>query len=146
MGRVTTTRDDPSDKLCVRCQAPISIGRVRRRAKFCTNDCSSANTRELFAVNNPRIPVPTGTVGAISEMRVAVDLFTRGFSVFRALSPACGCDLIAMRGDAVFRVEVKTAYIGLRGVRCAPKARNDCFDIMAYAYKSGLVEYDPPLK
>lgn len=37
-----------------------------------------------------------------------------GYHVFRALAPACPCDLIAMRGDDLFRIEVKTA--------CFPRA------------------------
>jgi hypothetical protein len=53
--------------------------------------------------------VSTGTAGAISELRVACDLMARGYPVFRALSPACLCDLIVWTVAGAVRVEVRTA-------------------------------------
>lgn len=54
--------------------------------------------------------LPTGTVGAINELRVSVDLMARGYAVFRALSPSCPCDLAILKDDNLIRVEVKTGY------------------------------------
>lgn len=44
-------------------------------------------------------------------MRVAADLMKQGYSVFRALSPACFCDLIAVKRDKVMQIEVRTGYL-----------------------------------
>jgi hypothetical protein len=51
----------------------------------------------------------TGTAGAIGELRVSVDLMSRGFNVFRALSPNAPCDLLASKGSKQFDIEVRTA-------------------------------------
>lgn len=59
--------------------------------------------------------ISSGTAGAITEMLIASDLMKNEFSVFRALSPACFCDLIAVKNGKIFRVEVKTAYRSKNG-------------------------------
>jgi hypothetical protein len=57
----------------------------------------------------PRLNLPAGTVGAISEILAAADLMKRGYDVFRALSPSCSCDLIAIAaGQPPLRIEVRT--------------------------------------
>lgn len=57
----------------------------------------------------PLIYFATRDGAAVSELVAAVDLTRQGFSVFRAISPACSCDLIAMLGSRILRVEVRTA-------------------------------------
>lgn len=78
--------------------------------------------------------ISSGTVGAISEMAVAIFLMSRGYSVFRALSPACLCDLIAIKEDKITRVEVRTGYEDEKGKITYPsgtkdKGRQDFFAI-----------------
>ena len=48
------------------------------------------------------------TTGAISELKVAVDLLSIGYHIFRAESPSCPCDLIALKNGKIFAVEVRT--------------------------------------
>jgi len=48
------------------------------------------------------------TVGAISELKVAVDLLSIGYHVFRAESSGCPCDLIALKNGKLFTIEVRT--------------------------------------
>ena len=53
--------------------------------------------------------LPSGTVGAMSELVASVDLLSRGYEVFRAVSSACSCDLIALGDDRKpLRIEVRT--------------------------------------
>ena len=53
--------------------------------------------------------LPPPTLGALSELQVAVDLMAKGYHVFRALSPDCPCDLVAFRpGEPPVRIEVMT--------------------------------------
>jgi hypothetical protein len=84
----------------------------------------------------------SGTTGAIGELKVSVDLMERGFELFRALSPASSCDLIASRGERFFRVEVRTGIEGTEGrVLCQRKGR---YDILAVVLPDRL-HYEPAL-
>ena len=54
--------------------------------------------------------IPTGTVGAMAELIVSIDLMKKGFSVFRAMSPACNFDLVALKDEILYSFEVRTGY------------------------------------
>lgn len=66
-------------------------------ALTCSRECRAKRRAQLTGRISFLNGVPKGTVGAISEMMVASDLMGKGFSVFRALSPSCFCDLIAVK-------------------------------------------------
>jgi hypothetical protein len=72
------------------------------------------------------------TVGAISELAVCADLLSKGYDVFRSVSPAAPCDLIAQKEGKLIRVEVKTNA-------SKPDAYNVC-DIVA-SYRGGNIKY-----
>lgn len=96
--------------------------------------------------------LPSGTVGAISEMVVAVDLMEKGYSVFRALSPACKSDLVAKKNDTVITVEVRTGYSSAKGGCYFPRRRDDEADVygiyipakkeISYFNKDGKTVYE----
>lgn len=90
----------------------------------------------------------TGTVGALSELRVAIDLMKRGFHVFRALSPACPADLVIYsNGAAPQTVQVRTGYgrsTGDGAVRIYA-SREGTHDIMALALTDRIVYEPEPL-
>lgn len=48
--------------------------------------------------------------GIISELLVAMDLTRKGFEVFRHVSDLAPCDMVALKNDLIWRVEVK--YVG----------------------------------
>ncbi len=79
--------------------------------------------------------VPAGTVGAVTEMAVAIDLMRGGWAVFRALSPSCHCDLIASKRGELVKVEVRTGYCSVSGNLTYPfsskKDVKDRYDVMA---------------
>jgi PD-(D/E)XK endonuclease len=54
------------------------------------------------------IKLSPSTKGAVTELTVACDLLSRGWSVFRSLSPASPHDLVATRESEVYRIEVKS--------------------------------------
>jgi len=87
--------------------------------------------------------IPTGTVGAIGEMVVAVDLMKKGYSVFRALSPHCFCDLVAYRGNDSYKIECRTGYRNIRTDSISfPKTIRDGVDIFAvYVMSDDKVYY-----
>ena len=49
-----------------------------------------------------------GTTGAISELKVCVDLMAKGYHIFRSESPCCPCDLVALKNGITLTVEVRT--------------------------------------
>lgn len=78
--------------------------------------------------------VSTGTTGAISELLAAAALMAEGFQVFRALSPACSCDLVVLVNGRLCRVEVRTGkHLADGRVTCGFNSLNDAarFDVLA---------------
>ena len=95
--------------------------------------------------NPPASKLPAGTVGAIAELRVSVDLLSKGYEVFRALNPSCPCDLAILCDNRLFRVEVRTAHrSGYTGkVYCDP-SKKEYYDILAQVLPEQIV-YIPEL-
>lgn len=87
--------------------------------------------------------VSTGTVEAISELRVSVDLLAKGYEVFRALSPSCSCDLTVMKNGELLRIEVRTAYRGKSNNIITSRSRFKA-DHFALVLPSEIV-YEPEL-
>ena len=61
-----------------------------------------------------------GQIGALGELAVCADLLSRGYEVFRAVSPSCSVDVIAQKNGKISRVEVKTGYINKNTDRIYP--------------------------
>jgi hypothetical protein len=93
--------------------------------------------------------LPTGTVGAIAELAVAVDLMDRGYEVFRALSPSCSCDLAVLMNGTLIRIEVRSGYLRNASTKLlfSKPARDDGrFDIYAVVLHSdprNIIYLDP---
>ena len=97
-----------------------------------TKTCSAVCRNERAAKMNGRYTdksISGGTVGAISEMMVGADLMKKGYVVFRALSPACFCDVIAIKGKNTLRVEVRTGYKSKTGKVSFPTNAHGDIDI-----------------
>ena len=58
----------------------------------------------------PVYNLPSGVVGASSELRAASDLILRGYEVFRSVSPACSCDLVILKNGLLQRIEVRSGW------------------------------------
>lgn len=109
--------------LCKWCKTPISTTDIRRKA-YCSHSCrekaKSEEAEKLRAKKAARLS--TGKRGAISELRVCVDLMEKHYEVFRAVSPACSCDIAILKNGKFLRVECKTgvskeSYSGGRKIR-----------------------------
>jgi PD-(D/E)XK endonuclease len=87
----------------------------------------------------------TGTVGAVNELRVCIDLLARGFEVFRSVSPASSCDLAVLKDGRLLRVEVRTAHVNADGVPQFSKKDGDENDHYA-AVVRGKIIYIPELE
>ena len=86
---------------------------------YCSKDCC----RKQYITNRQYPLTSSGTTGAIQELRVAVDLMSKGYEVYRAVSPSSSCDLIALLEGEIYTIEVRTAYITKQG-RLVYPARN----------------------
>jgi hypothetical protein len=74
----------------------------------------------------------TGRIGAIRELKVAVDLTSKGWEVYRAMSPDSPCDLLIMRGATLLRVEVTGGRITTKGDLSHPHQKQaDRYDVLA---------------
>jgi hypothetical protein len=87
--------------------------------------------------------VPSGTVGAIAELLVSADLLSRGYHVFRAMSPSSPCDLLVMKDSLSARVEVRRVTRDREGnlpTGCDASERGR-FDILARVEVDGAIHY-----
>jgi len=97
-----------------------------------------------FRNTSPNSKITTGQIGFISEMRVTVDLSMNGYEVFNALYNAT-CDIIAMKDEKLYRVEVKTGFFKSNKLRTGALKRT-AFDILAiYDVANDKIIYNPPL-
>ena len=85
----------------------------------------------------------TGVIGTVSELRVAADLFQRGYYVFRALSPHCPCDLIGLKDNQLTRFEVRTGTISQATGKIWADRRMKA-DILVIVLATQII-YEPPL-
>ena len=86
----------------------------RENSVTCSHICREERFKKKFGRYSDK-SIPSGTVGAMSELAVSMDLMKKGYSVFRALSPACFCDVIAVKGEQVLKIEIRTGYIAYNG-------------------------------
>jgi hypothetical protein len=105
--------------------------------KFCTKRCH--NTLKNPISGYPGIT--PSTVGTIGELAVSIDLLSRGVEVFRALSPACSCDLAILQNGKLLRIEVRSGYfIKNRLIVTNKKHRADVLAVHVRGYE---VFYEP---
>ncbi len=88
------------------------------------------------------------TIGAISELVVSADLMAHGYAVFRALSPACSCDLVVVAAGKSCRVEVRTGRRKSNGsisfAYNSAETRADRFDVLAVVVDA-TIHYVPSI-
>jgi len=79
--------------------------------------CNKLCVRRDYISKQPRkyYDLPTGTVGALSELMVSSDLLVKGYEVFRAVSPACSCDLAVLKNNKLRTIQVRTGYLDQKG-------------------------------
>ena len=131
---------------CQACGEELPTAKQRRFAATCNQDCYRALLGKGKTLRGAYPELPSGTVGAISELRAATDLMRRGYHVFRAISPTSPSDLAILKDGQLILIEVRTAYWNrARTSRTYPKAlmRSDAF---ALVIGDEPVHYEPPLE
>lgn len=134
------------DLICTVCESEFVA--VQPHGRYCSTKCKKLREGEKWGRSSDKTISP-GTVGAIAEIAVSVDLMEKGYAVFRALSPSCFCDLIAIKDNKYIRVEVRTGYKGTTGKVSFPLIprdidRQDIFAVYIRSLKE--VEYFNPSK
>lgn len=129
-----------SGKICIICGEKIR----GKGLKYCSSKCRRQRTMEQYVSQNPFRSKNSSTTGAISELRVAVDLMSRGYDVFRALSSACPCDLAILKDNELLKVEVKTAYKSTSG-KLYKSIKKRKVDHYAWVLNNEII-YEPELQ
>ena len=127
-------------KLCGVCRKEFEPSHTT--TKFCCYECRSEGYRR----SKPKSTKSgTGDIGAAHELIVCADLLKKGYSVFRAQSPNCPCDLMLLNSDGrAIRVEVTTGRIlSDGGVRSITKDNNR-FDVLAIVTHDWRIFYRDP--
>ena len=131
------------EKVCINCGKAL----IKGQRKFCSPQCSTAYWKGKYLKMNPWKGKTSATTGAISELRVAVDLLTKGYNVFRSLSPNCPCDLAILKDGRLLRVEVRTSYLSTSGKIYRNISKRDdskSIDIYAWVLPNKVI-YEPEL-
>lgn len=130
------------ERNCKNCNKPFKISGHAWNKLFCKNSCRV----EYVGFKGNYQGVPVASVGAIAELEVSADLLKKGYAVFRSVSPACSCDLIAMKDRKVLRVEVKTGYQNKDGKIQSNKPKQTDYDILAIVlHQKSIIIYRPTI-
>src|SRR5207244_171702 len=90
---------------CLECDTEFSTSKTFQ--KYCSRLCQMNYFDKISGRTCTGLGLPSSTVGAISELRVACDLLEKKYEVFRAISAACSCDLAVLKNGKLLRIEVK---------------------------------------
>lgn len=108
------------DKPCSACNKPFT---ARSNRKLCRRPECEAAIREskrlaqrLHGFADAGYPnLTSASAGAAVELLVSGLLMLQGWSVFRSLSPACYCDLVAVKDKVTRHLEVRTGWRDANG-------------------------------
>lgn len=89
-------------KVCETCQTTFHT--ARNSQVYCSKKCLQEKYRS--AVPPDLQTIGRGAKGTYGELLVSADLIKKGWYVYRALSPHSPCDLIAVKGQLIKRIEV----------------------------------------
>lgn len=85
-------------------------------------------------------------MGAIAELEISVDLMKKGYEVYRALSQASSCDILAMKDGKTFTFEVRTGFSSpTTGKISYPKYNIRASIVAVFVHHSKEIEYIPPM-
>lgn len=128
-------------KNCAWCGKLFKPARAWTKQKFCTKRCRQEKDRSAHITHAGSSRSRNASTGAASELFICADLLRKGYEVFRAQSPTCSCDLIAMRGTILYRVEVKSGHYRREGVIGPVATAHDRYDILAVVMPDNIIMY-----
>jgi len=139
-----STRSD-GKRQCAGC--PTIFKPKTPQHRYCTRMCGkrAAGRERAKSQGLPYVGLSKNAMGALGELRVSADLMMRGYEVFRAVSPAASCDLIAIKDGRLLRIESRTAAYKKDGTRSQSKHQaRDAGKQDVYAWVlPNRIEYEP---
>ena len=143
--------------LCQNCQRPIKReGHSTDRRLYCSEECSKKGNsiRQIEKRKNcnlqARLGLKPGAIGEINEKIVSIDLIKRGFKVYTAFEPTHPFDILAMKGERIIKVEVKTETVLPSGLgRVSMKktqGHGKTFDVLAKVRNLSDITYEPEIE
>ena len=140
-------RNKPIGGHCCHCRSTIPEKRILRHSKYCSNICRKDAEYKARCPTYEPSKVSSGVIGAMHELLVSADLMRRGYEVFRALSPACSCDLVILKEGRLLRVEVRTAQKSISGKLSWTNSKKDIgrSDMLALVVEGRDIVYLPSL-
>jgi hypothetical protein len=90
--------------------------------RYCSKECYKKATPN----RNPLSKfVPTKNMGAYSELAVILDLFRKGYEVYRAVSSHCSGDIIAEKNGKLIKIDATTGMMNSNGSYSFPGKETD---------------------
>lgn len=128
-------------KTCLECGVVMEGMSHMKVRKYCSNKCADQrNKRHLGRMKV--FSLPPGTVGAMSELLIAVDLFKKGYEVYRPLSPSCSGDLIIQKNEKTIKVEIRTGFVQEKTKKLNYSIKFVRSEILAvYAHQDDSIHY-----
>lgn len=141
---------------CSSCQEYIGIGYMKGQPEaFCSTTCKKKVDTKLRRevrkqtkreIQRPKRLAPPENFdsfglnlspmnkGAVGELMAAAVLLSRGYEVFRSVSPNARCDLVIIKGRKTFKVEVRTGKLS-NGSFHFPRKDSDNADFYAVYHR-----------
>src|SRR3990167_1478519 len=133
------TKRPQASYICQKCGS--TFARRTGKTKFCSLQCRLQVEHDSYRKRNPKAKTNTHTTGAVGELAVAIDLLKKGFHIFRALSPACPCDLIALKEGTSIRIEVTTGHYSPKKRIIFHRRSTERYDLLAVVTHDGRILY-----
>lgn len=135
------TKKELQDLICDSCGKEYKSRYIKSR--FCSSIC-----RHDFWNNKTRVgqtvasdTVSRSTVGAIAELRVCCDLMSNGFSVYKSISPNCFSDIVAIKGESIYQIEVRTGRYFTNNKLIYPNGNLSGKSIVIYTFLDNKIHY-----
>ena len=110
------------ERECVHCKDKFKSRSVKQI--FCSHEC--------YRYYKGHVPeMESNHFGRMCEIAVIENLMYKGFHVFDSVSPACPFDLVAMKENKLYKIEVKAALRSHKGDLYNNFPENGSPDILA---------------
>lgn len=129
-----------NNRMCKGCSNIIEISEDRRKSRvYCSDGCRDSVCRPKRAHDLESLS--KNARGSWGEIVVIADLIRKGYYVFKSVMSNCPCDVIAMKNNRLYRVEITLAKRVPDGVRFYAKHNSKNYDILALVYETSDIEY-----
>lgn len=122
-----------------------TCGGLLENPKWNQKYCISCRVKYRERREAEMLKVNASTKGAINELKVAADLLSKKFDVYRAVSPSAFVDLVVHKNSKLFRVEVTAVTVSIGGTMFYLPHNSNNYDVIALVFPNGDILYKPEL-